>query len=110
MSFLQQVQQLMDTVRQMDHALKRRPKVAQPSSFAASGSAYMTDSEKIRKQVHAARCSRIRRRRWLGINKHIYLYLWKQLKGVGGVVTIRNKELDACSINAATYIYAYIHV
>jgi hypothetical protein len=51
LSFLQQVQQLVDTVRQMDNALQRRSKIAQPSSFAASGSANMTDSEKISMQV-----------------------------------------------------------
>jgi hypothetical protein len=51
LSFLQQVQQLMDTVRMMDSALQRRSKVTSAGVSGSSTNANMTDSEKIALQV-----------------------------------------------------------
>jgi len=48
-NFLQQVQGLMDTVRQMDSALQRRSKLR---STSGSGASTMADSDKISLQVY----------------------------------------------------------
>ncbi len=50
-TYLQQVQALVETARQMDSALMRRAKGGAPSSSKGSGGSSMSDSEKIASQM-----------------------------------------------------------